>query len=145
MGIISRGPFIGGIPCVMTITIEEKSFFLAEAAKPEKARKLRRSAIELAFGDDYDVKSALDEKGINAFVCKICEMIQTCAYGIADITGNNANVLFELGMMIGLGKPTIILKKRNKKGGLSLPSDLKALEVVPFNEYKDVIVPLTNL
>ena len=63
----------------------------------------------------YKIRSALDESDVNAFTCKICAMIQTCAYGIADITDSNPNVLLEVGMMIALGKPTIILVKRGQE------------------------------
>jgi len=110
MGQIIRCP-LTETPCLRSISVEEKSFFLAETEKPENDRTLRKIAITEALGDQYQLKSALDEKGINAFTCKICEMIQTCAYGIADVTKNNPNVMFELGIMIALGKPTIILKK----------------------------------
>ena len=97
------------------------------------------TAIKTALGNKYELKSALGEKGINAFTCKICELIQVCAYGIADITDNNPNVLLELGMMIALGKPTIILLRRDQEMGLNLPSDLNAIEVIPFTEYIDII------
>ncbi len=138
MGQIIRCPLIG-VSCSKPITIEEKSFFLAEAEKPEPNRKRRITAINTALGNKYELKSALDEKGINAFTCKICELIQVCAYGIADITDNNPNVLLELGMMIALGKPTIILLRRDQEMGLNLPSDLNAIEVIPFTEYIDII------
>jgi len=138
MGQIIRCPLIG-VPCMKSITIQEKTFFLAEAEKPEEDKQRRGKAINEAIGDRYKIRSALEEKGINAFTCKICEMIQTCAYGIADITQRNANVLLELGMMIALGKPTIILSKRGEEQELNLPSDLNAIEIVPFIEYIDII------
>ncbi len=34
-------------------------------------------------------------------------------FGIADISGNNPNVLWELGLMIGYGKPVLILKEKS--------------------------------
>ncbi len=138
MGFIVRCPLTGG-SCAKTITVEEKSFFLAETEKPEDDRNRRRIAITEALGDQYQLKSALDEKGINAFTCKICEMIQTCAYGIADITQRNPNVLLELGMMIALGKPAIILSKRGEEKELNLPSDLSAIEIIPFEDYTEII------
>jgi len=47
-------------------------------------------------------------------------------------------VLLELGMMIALGKPVIILKKK-EQDILKLPSDLNAIEIIPFTEYIDVV------
>lgn len=144
MGQITRCPLIG-IPCMKPISIEGKSFFLAETEKPESDRELRELAIKEALRDQYQLKSALEEKGINAFTCKICEMIQSCAYGIADVTRNNPNVLFELGIMIALGKPTIILKRRKQRLRLKLPSDLHAIEVVPFAEYIEIIPQIRQI
>jgi len=144
MGQIIRCPLTGD-PCIKSIKIEENSFFLAEAEKPEDARERRIKAIKEAIADGYKIRSALDEKGINAFTCKICEMIQTCAYGIADITQRNANVLLELGMMIALGKPAVILSKRGEEQELKLPSDLNAIEIIPFTEYIDIIDQLREV
>ncbi len=144
MGQIIRCPLIG-VPCMIPIKIEEKSFFLAETEKPEDHRRLRGIAVREALRDQYQLKSALDEKGINAFTCKICQMIQGCAYGIADITRNNPNVLFELGIMIALGKPTMILKRRNQRLKLKLPSDLYAIEVIPFTEYVEIIPQIRKI
>ncbi len=143
MGQMIRCPLIG-VSCGKQINVEEKSFFLAEAEKPEDDRKRRTQAISGAISAEYKIRSALEEKDINAFTCKICEMIQTCAYGIADVTDNNPNVLLELGMMIALGKPTIILSKKGQEG-LNLPSDLKAIEVIPFTEYIDTIEPMRKI
>jgi len=144
MGQIVRCPLVGA-PCSKPILIEEKTFFLAEAEEPEDVRKRRIKAISEAIADKFKIRSALDEKGINSFTCKICEMIQICSYGIADITDNNPNVLFELGIMIALGKPTIILKRRRQKMKLILPSDLNAIEIILFTEYIDIIDPLRKV
>ena len=103
MGQVIRCP-LTGLPCGKPITIQKESFFLAEAENPEEDRKRRIKAVSEAMQGGYKIKSALDEKDINAFTCKICEMIQTCAYGMADITQRNPNVLLELGMMIARPK-----------------------------------------
>lgn len=144
MGQMIRCPLVGS-PCVRPITIEETTFFLAETEKPEESRKRRNKAISEALADEYKVRSALEEKGINAFTCKICEMIQTCAYGMADISQNNANVFMELGMMLALGKPTVILAKKGQEKKLRLPSDLTGIEVIPFEEYLDIIDQLRDV
>jgi len=138
MGQIVRCPLVG-TPCMLEIIVQEKTFFLAEAEKPEPDKKRRNKAISEAIADGYKIRSALEEKGINAFTCKICEMIQACAYGLADISQNNANVFMELGMMLALGKPTIILTKKGQEKKLKLPSDLVGIEVIPFEEYLDII------
>ncbi|MFC2038526.1 tetratricopeptide repeat protein [Chloroflexota bacterium] len=146
MGQISRCP-LTGLTCNMPITMEDKSFFLAETLEPENERKWRWEALAtvLERENDFKLKSALEENDINAFTCKICEMIQTCAYGIADITSNNPNVLFELGMMIALGKPTIILVKIGQQKELKLPSDIVDKEVIPFQDYTEIMPRLRKM
>ena len=144
MGQIIRCPLVGA-PCVKSIKIEEKTFFLAETAEPGEDKKRRNKAIDEAITDGYKIRSALNEKGINAFTCKICEMIQTCAYGMADISQNNANVFVELGMMLALGKPTVILVQKGQEKKLKLPSDLVGIEVIPFEEYLDIIDQLRDV
>jgi tetratricopeptide (TPR) repeat protein len=141
MGQITRCPLVG-TPCAKPITVEEKTFFLAEAEKPDYDKTHRNRVIKEAIVNGYKIKSALEEKGINAFTCKICEMIQNCAYGMADISQNNANVFMELGIMLALGKPTIIFAKKGQEQQLKLPSDVIGIEVIPFDEYLDIIDPL---
>lgn len=144
MGQIIRCP-LTGIPCSKPITIQEKTFFLAEAEEPDYDKQRRGKAISEAIADGYKIRSALEEKGINAFTCKMCEMIQACAYGMADISQNNANVFLELGMMLALGKPTIILLKKGQERQLKLPSDVIAIEIIPFEEYLDIVDQLREV
>ena len=66
------------------------------------------------------------------FVCKICKAIQESCVVVADITGGNPNVFFELGLAVGLGKPTILINDETSAGG-RIPSDLLAWEYVPYD------------
>lgn len=144
MGLITKCP-LTGVSCSKPVAIEEKTFFLAEAEEPDYDRQRRKKAIQEAIADEYKIRSVLDENGVNAFTCQICEMIQTCARGIADITQNNANVLLELGMMLALGKPTIILLKKGHEPQLRLPSEVVATEIMLFEEYLDIIDQLREV
>ena len=146
MGQIIRCP-LTGLSCGMPIIIEERSFFLAEAEEPKDERQWRREVLItiLEREQHYKIRSALDESDVNAFTCKICTMIQTCAYGVADITDSNPNVLLELGMMIALGKPTVILVKRGQEEKLKLPSDIIDREVIPFQDYTEIMPKLRKM
>lgn len=68
------------------------------------------------------------------FVCKICKAIQESRVVVADITGGNPNVFFELGLAVGLGKPTILIHDEKAKGD-RVPSDLLAWEYVPYDGH----------
>jgi hypothetical protein len=56
------------------------------------------------------LKSTSLEQRDHQVVEDIKRQIFSAHFGIADITGNNPNVLVELGMMMGCGMPFIILK-----------------------------------
>lgn len=66
------------------------------------------------------------------FVCKICKAIQESRVVVADITGGNPNVFFELGLAVGLGKPAILIHDEKATEG-RIPSDLLAWEYVPYD------------
>lgn len=66
------------------------------------------------------------------FVCKICKAIQESRVIVADITGGNPNVFFELGLAIGLGKSAIIIHDEKATEG-RVPSDLLAWEYIPYD------------
>lgn len=144
MALMIRCP-LTGLPCGKPLKTQDKTFFLAEPEKPERDRERRGKAINEALGKEYRIRSALTEKQPIAFSCKICEMIQSCAYGMADITGQNPNVILELGMMFALGKPAIILCKKGQEKRLDLPSNLNAIEMVLFEEYIDIIGDLRDI
>ena len=61
--------------------------------------------------------------------------IAAAHFGIADITGNNPNVMWELGVMIGYHKPVIILKDKTDKE--ETPFDLYGNYRVPYQVVKD--------
>ena len=69
------------------------------------------------------------------FICKICKAIQESRVVVADITGGNANVFFELGLAVGLGKPAILIHDEKVAEG-KVPSDLLAWEYIPYDGKK---------
>ena len=66
-----------------------------------------------------------------ALLCNICKLVQTCKYGIADISQPAASVLYELGLMHANGVHCTILKEH----GADLAADIQGLY---FLEYGDV-------
>jgi predicted nucleotide-binding protein len=50
------------------------------------------------------------------------ELIRTCQFGVADITGNNPNVMLEIGMLEMLGKPVVKIRDIDDK--TQLPVDI---------------------
>ncbi|MBN2004573.1 MAG: sigma-54-dependent Fis family transcriptional regulator [Anaerolineae bacterium] len=64
-------------------------------------------------------------------MCNVCKLIQTCKYGITDISAFGGNVLYELGLMHAIGVPCAILKEYRT----DLAADIQGLL---FLEYSNV-------
>ncbi|WP_196600373.1 TIR domain-containing protein, partial [Pectinatus frisingensis] len=88
--------------------------------------------IAMSFDDmyvdsyTYGIKEALDRLGMRYYradsnvlnidiMCKICREIQSCGLVIVNISGLNPNVMLELGLAYGIGKPVIIIKDKNRE------------------------------
>jgi nucleoside 2-deoxyribosyltransferase len=64
--------------------------------------------------DDFQTADEIDNIG-NIICRKICNKIQSCDYILADISLNNPNVYYELGLACGLQRPIILMQnKRNE-------------------------------
>jgi hypothetical protein len=87
------------------------------------------------------MRSVLEANGLQAFQpsdlsigTNVADSIQSALRDsevvIADITGRNPNVLFEVGLAIGLRKPVLLLSQ----GPLDeLPTDLRAHQVATYS------------
>ena len=104
----------------------------ASALEPDAAKLLGSSSnvvfvlmpFDAAFDELYHklIAPAIDEAGFNpirtddifapgSVMEQIRAGIQQCRFCIADLTGRNTHVLFELGIAQALGKPTLLLSQ----------------------------------
>ena len=75
-------------------------------------------------------------------LCKICDQMRKCGYMVADISAQNANVAYELGLMQSLGRECVILfSSRARK---HKQSDLKGIEDVRYSNGKELKTGLAN-
>ncbi len=65
-------------------------------------------------------------------ISSVCDLIRGADYIIADLTGRNANVFYELGFAHALGKPAVLLTQN----AADVPVDLIGRRVI---EYADTI------
>jgi len=74
---------------------------------------------------------------------KISEQISEAAFLIADVTGNNANVLFELGIAHERNKPVIFLTQDDPKNA---PIDIRQFEFIEYqlDKHEYFLVKLDN-
>ena len=73
-------------------------------------------------------------------MCKICQAIQEANYVLIDISDNNPNVMFELGIACGLGKPVILIKDVQT----NVVTDLKGIEYIEYNNAHSLQQRLTE-
>lgn len=78
---------------------------------------------------------------------RLIEKIKECDIFIADITGNNENVIFEVGLAEGNAKPMLLLRSNNDakpdkvfveneeyvKNGEHVPFDMDKLQYIPYS------------
>lgn len=103
----------------------------------------------------FGISSALQEVGYEPFradevflgkdlMCNICKHIQESLFNIVDISDWNPNVLLELGMMYGWGRPVILLKY--KGSDTKVPADLRAQLYFEYDDnWKSLIDGLTKI
>jgi hypothetical protein len=74
---------------------------------------------------------------------KISEQISDASFLIADITGNNANVFFELGIAYERNKPVIFLTQDDPKDA---PVDTRQFEFIKYElgRHEDFLAKLDN-
>jgi hypothetical protein len=65
-------------------------------------------------------------------------------FGIVDISGFNANVLIELGMLFGFNKPTIIVVQRKEKVKIDIPSNIIGIEQIRYSTYSQLATKLVQ-
>lgn len=94
--------------------------------------ELYKDGIEKPLEEvDLEAFRADESPLTGSLYCNVCRKIQESAICIADITDWNPNVLFELGLMYGLGKTTIIVKRQ----GSDVPTDLKFVLYVEYDGH----------
>lgn len=132
-------PKAAGRPCQMHREINPRRFdvfFAIPFRNPATCKVACDALIEWLKGE-----RGIDEKRLfradqwtysGDFVCKICKAMQESRVIVADITGGNPNVFFELGMAVGMGKPAILIHDEMVTEG-RVPSDLLAWEYIPYD------------
>jgi hypothetical protein len=92
----------------------------------------KKSGLEVVVAKDT-IKS-------KAVLCKICALIQSCKFGLADVSYSRLNIPFELGLMLGLSRNCVILKRTDA----SILSDISGLEYVEYQNSSELHNKLTK-
>jgi hypothetical protein len=91
-------------------------------------RAVSKSATDALPGQPVDCFWLKDVQSAGRITDDIVQGIEEAAFCIADVTGNNPNVMWETGYAMALGKPTMLIGRAVE----SLPFDLKVHRVLPY-------------
>jgi nucleoside 2-deoxyribosyltransferase len=97
----------------------------------DASAKRLRDAINTTIRQARAEPIFLDQIGRGAvWVDEVSQLIRSSGAVIADVTRLNSNVMFELGMAHGLGKPLVLLL--DETASTSLPSDLAGYQLLTY-------------
>lgn len=88
--------------------------------------------LKREFAQNYEFSNAAEEGNIANILQDIIEPIYKADIIIADLTGLNPNVMYELGIAHSFGKKTIIITKDNLS---ELPFDLKQYRAKDYSTH----------
>lgn len=129
-----------------------------DCTKKEEILRLyspRRVFVNIPYSSDYEehekaIRGTLESFGLvpvvskdhlepGMLLCNICKLLQTCKYGITDISDTGTNVFYELGLMHAIGIHCAILKDRRS----SAISDIGGLLFLEYNNIQVLKEKLT--
>jgi hypothetical protein len=92
---------------------------------------LRRVFVNIPYSSDFSeheiiIRETLERYGLvpvvskdhlepGMLLCNVCKLLQTCKYGVTDISESGSNVFYELGLMHAVGVQCAIFKDRRSK------------------------------
>ena len=94
------------------------------------------AAITPALSDKYNVQAAHHISKPGTITKQVIEAIYTAKLVVANLTGRNPNVMYELALRHAIGKPVIMIVER----GTPVPSDIIMQRTIPYyNDAKGVL------
>jgi hypothetical protein len=117
--------------------------FMPFASEFDRVFAATRAAAANALPDEQiDCTWLKDALAAGRITDDLLNGIQHSTFCIADMSGNNPNVMWETGYAMALGKPTILIGQSIE----TLPFDLKVHRVLPYslNKLEDLTVNLSK-
>lgn len=119
--------------CPINPEYKKNKVFIAMPFAPEYFDSYNYGIVQVLDRLGYEYYKADNVISNKDLMCKICEQLQICGIAIVNISGLNSNVMLELGLAYGLGKPVIIIKD-TKTNSIS---DLGCMEYIEYsNAYE---------
>lgn len=114
---------------------ERKKCFVISPIGDEKsptrdvADKVLRHLVKKALGPDYEVERADADANPGEITPRIISSILEADLIVADLSGANPNVFYEVAIAHGFRKPTVHIQKADE----ALPFDIKDVRTVRYN------------
>ncbi len=118
---------------------EIKTCFIARSFEDDDCKKASE-IITKCLENKFHIKSSIFRSQAEDYIVDgISRQISDSHFCIVDITKQNPNVMFELGMMVIINKPIILIK--NKGDNLSFPFNINQRSVHQYeiDNVKDII------
>ena len=137
---IMKRCFITGLPhCPWEIQEHDKTVFVGMPfidTDEHSFNDLYRKGIKPAISElNLEIWRADENMNNVVIMCKICQGIQKSRYAVIDISNWNSNVLFEYGLLCGLGKRSVLIKHETGE----VPTNLRGLEYISYeDDYEKV-------
>ena len=92
-------------------------------------KKTQEAALSALPGEQIDCSWLKDVLAAGRITDDLLRGIEHSTFCIADLSGNNPNVMWETGYAMALGKPTILIRQKSTE---TLPFDLKDHRVLSY-------------
>lgn len=124
--------FKTGSPCTVDVQEKPRSVFVIMpfAGTFDDVYELGiKASVETLGWDCQRADEVIHNRDI---MCKVCQGIRQARFVIADLTGQNANVFYELGMAHALEKDVILLAQDVG----DVPFDLRQMNIIAYDSIQ---------
>jgi hypothetical protein len=132
--------FKTGGPCTVDAQEEPRSVFVVMPFAPAFDKVYKRGIKASVEALGWDCQRADEIIHNRDIMCKVCQGIRQARFVIADLTGRNANVFYELGMAHALEKDVILLAQDIG----DVPFDLRQMSIIEYTTIPPLRQRLTE-
>jgi hypothetical protein len=125
------------IKCSRKVNLMPSDVFVSYPLEPKYFRKrdFKRSINAILQSHGMNALYWDEKTETGHFDCKFCNDIQNSIFVIFELSDCNGNVIFELGLAIGIDKNYFILKRNKSR---KLPLDIADFDQIRYGSFKEL-------
>jgi len=124
--------FKTGGPCTVDVQEKLRSVFVVMPFAPAFGKVYKRGIKASVEALGWECRRADEVIHNRDIMCRVCQGIRQARFVIADLTGRNANVFYELGMAHALEKDVILLAQDVG----DVPFDLRQMNIIEYDPVR---------